>query len=76
MIEQQKYAILSNELIRRLSNVSQELSEDEQMKEKIWIFDTMTQQFLNSGYSRKETAEDVVRGRKMMEPSIDMAETH
>ena len=62
MGEQQKYSILSNELIRRLSNISQDLPEDIERKEKIWVIDTMTKQLKNSGYSRMESAEAVVSG--------------
>ena len=62
MGEQQKYSILSNELIRRLSNISQDLPEDIERKEKIWVIDTMKKQHKNSGYSRMKSAEAVVSG--------------
>ena len=62
MSEQQKYSILSNELVRRLSNISQELKEDQRKREKIWVVDIMTQKMRNSGYTRMETAEALICG--------------
>ena len=60
--EKQKYSILSNELIRRLSNITLDMDKDQMKMEKIGTIDNMTQQMKNSGYSRMETAEAMVSG--------------
>ena len=62
MSEQQKYSILSNELVRRLSNISHSLPEELGKKEKLWVTDTMTRQMKSSGYKRSEIAEAMVSG--------------
>lgn len=58
MGEQQKYQILSNELIRRLSKISPKIWK----KEKIDIVDQFTRQLKNSGYGRKEARQAIISG--------------
>ena len=58
MSEHQKLSILSNELIRRLSNIHREVVMDE-IEEVIEHYIT---QLKNSGYSRKQTKEIIVCG--------------
>ena len=58
--EQQKHAIMSNELIRRLSNISKGVESDE----KVAIIDQFTKQLKSSGYSRKTAREFIVNGLK------------
>ena len=58
MGEQQRYSILSNELIRRLSNLHQKI----EMTEKINTIERFIQQMKTSGYSRGQTREAVVSG--------------
>ena len=56
--EQQKMDILSNELIRRMSNVCEKIEESE----KIEIIDHYTKQLKNSGYSWAQSKEVVICG--------------
>ena len=59
MSEHQKYSILSNEIIRRLSNIDhQNVGIDTVEK----VLETMITQMKTSGYSRKETREAIVSG--------------
>jgi hypothetical protein len=58
MSEHQKLSILSNELVRRLSNIHREVVMDE-IEEVIEHYIT---QLKNSGYSRKQTKEIIVCG--------------
>jgi hypothetical protein len=58
MGEQQKYGILANELIRRLSNVSDGIGICERLK----IVEKYIQQLKNSGYTRKQSREAVTSG--------------
>ena len=58
MSEQQKMSILSNELVRRLSNIHRDVLQEE-IKEIIEHFIT---QLKNSGYERKQAREIVVCG--------------
>ena len=50
MSEQQKNSILANELIRRLSNVSEEMPKSEEVN----ITNLFTKQLKNSGYTHKQ----------------------
>ena len=50
MSENQKYSILSNERVRRLSNISPGVD----ITEKIVVLDKFTTQMKSSGYSRME----------------------
>jgi hypothetical protein len=58
MSEQQRMSILSNELIRRLSNVKKSIMEEEMQD----IIEHYTQQLKTSGYDRKQTKEIVCCG--------------
>ena len=58
--DQQRYSILSNELIRRLSNLSQEISQAERLQ----VVETFTTEMKNSGYERKQANEAVISGLK------------
>ena len=58
MGEQQKHDILSNELIRRLSKLSDGTSQQEQIK----IVDSFTRQMKNSGYDRKNAHQIITSG--------------
>ena len=58
MAEQQKMTILSNEIVRRLSNIHQEV-----LREEIEaVLEKFIHQLKNSGYSRKQAKEIVVCG--------------
>ena len=48
MSEQQRYSILSNEVIRRLSNVHESIGQEERLS----IVEKFIQQLKTSGYSR------------------------
>ena len=58
MSENQKMAILSNEIVRRLSNIHRDVLEDE-LEE---VIEHYISQLKNSGYSRKQAREAVVCG--------------
>ena len=58
MGERQKIDILSNELIRRLSNVGEGIM----IQEILGIIDQFTRQLKNSGYERKQIREIVICG--------------
>ena len=55
----QKMNILSNEIIRRLSNIKVECAEE---KEVVKVMDQFTVQMKGSGYDRKKTKEVVEAG--------------
>ena len=58
MGEQQRYAILSNELIRRLSNIHGKIGIEERLK----VVDKFTQQLKTSGYTRQQCRQAVISG--------------
>ena len=58
MSEQQKASILSNELVRRLSNIHRDVLEEELEP----VIEHFIQQLKNSGYERKQAKEVVVCG--------------
>ena len=58
MSEHQKMSILSNELVRRLSNIHREVVEEEIQE----VIEQYVAQLKNSGYSRKQGKESVVCG--------------
>jgi hypothetical protein len=58
MSEHQKMSILSNEVIRRMSNISM----DKSQSERTGVVDTFTRELKNSGYSRSKAREIVVCG--------------
>ena len=58
MSAHQKFSILSNEVIRRLSNTSQDIS----MEERLVVINQLTRELKNSGYGRKAAREIVVCG--------------
>ena len=58
MGEHQKFSILTNEVIRRLSNTSKEIKSEE----RVAIINTLTRQLKNSGYGRKKAREIIVCG--------------
>ena len=58
MSEHQKMAILSNELVRRLSTIHREVLEEEIHE----VIEHYTTQLKTSGYSRKQTKEIIVCG--------------
>ena len=58
MSEHQKISILSNEVIRRMSNIS----DDKPQSERTRVVDTFTGELKNSGYSRSKAREIVVCG--------------
>ena len=60
MGDQQRHAILSNELIRRLSNINHQ--DPNLQEETTSTIETFTQQLKSSGYSRKGFREIVVSG--------------
>ena len=60
MSGQQKYSILSNELIRRLSNVDPDIDQ----AEKLEIIEKFIREMKTSGYERQSTREAVVSGIK------------
>ena len=57
--DNQRYSILSNELIRRLSNTNHV---DQDMEDVHNIIETLIQELKNSGYNRKYSREIVVFG--------------
>ena len=58
----QRYSILSNEMIRRLSNTNHE---DPDQEDVLNIIETFIQQLKSSGYGRKCAREIVVCGRSL-----------
>mgnify|MGYP001221179344 CR=1 FL=1 len=54
----QKNNILSNEVVRRLSNVSEDRSSDERIK----VIDDFTRELKSSGYNRPQAREIIVCG--------------
>ena len=58
MSDHQKFSILTNEVIRRMSNISEKIS----IEEKVQVINTFTQELKNSGYNRKRAREIVVCG--------------
>ena len=58
MSEHQKFSILTNEVIRRMSNISKEISCEERVK----VVDQLTRELKNSGYGRKKAREIIVCG--------------
>ena len=59
MASKQKFNILSNELIRRLSNINKEGTE---LKEKKRVIEEFTKEMKNSGWERYDTTEMIVSG--------------
>ena len=59
MSEQQKMSILSNELIRRLSNINDEETSDD---EKIVVLESYIKEMKTSEYGRKQIKESLVSG--------------
>lgn len=68
MEENTKMKILSNDLIRRFLNSSEELGNDEKCR----IVDGYGKKLLNSGYDLERTREIVVRGIKGYESKVRM----
>ena len=60
MAGQQKFSILSNELMRRLGNIGRGVSHTE----KLSIVETFIREMKNSGYERKAAREAVISGLK------------
>ena len=60
MAERQKMDILSNELVRRLSNVGESIGQIE----RDMIIEHFTQQLVNSGYERRQVHEIIISGLK------------
>ena len=60
MSDNQKFAILSNELIRRVEKVGEGVPQDE----KLEITERFIQEMINSGYARKNIRETVISGLK------------
>ena len=58
MSDHQKFSILSNEVIRRMFNVSNRIGEEERVK----LVDEFTRELKNSGYTRRRAREIVVCG--------------
>ena len=58
MSDHQKFSILTNEVIRRMSNISEKIS----IEEKVQVINSFTQELKNSGYNRKRAREIVVCG--------------
>ena len=56
----QKYAILSNELMRRLSNIGSDVPLDE----KLQIIEKFIQEMKNSGYDIRSAGEAIISGLK------------
>ena len=54
----QKFSILSNEIIRRMSNISDKISKEERTR----VVDDFTKELKSSGYSRKRAREMIVCG--------------
>jgi hypothetical protein len=59
MSHNQRYSILSNEMIRRLSNTNHEVPDIEDVTN---IIETFTQQLKSSGYDRRAARETVTCG--------------
>ena len=58
MSDHQKFSILSNEVIRRMSNVRNRIGEEERVK----LVDEFTRELKNSGYTKRRAREIVVCG--------------
>ena len=58
-LQNQRHSILSNELVRRLSNTEHE---EHDIEETIRVIEVYTQQLKSSGYSRKVAREIIVAG--------------
>ena len=56
MSDHQKFSILTNEVIRRMSNISEKIS----IEEKVQVINSFTQEIKNSGYNGKRAREIVV----------------
>ena len=69
MSRNQKYQILSNDLIRRLSNIS--TGGESEVKEKIRIMNEYTEQLKSSGYNFRETAEIIKSGSWRMKRKVE-----
>ena len=67
MSEHQKFSILTNEVIRRMSNVSAMISQDERIR----IVDEFSKELKSSGYSRRRAREIVVCGLLGLERKRD-----
>ena len=67
MAERQKMDILSNELVRRLSNVGNNIGQCEKDR----IIDHLTHQLVNSGFERKQVYEIISSGLKGYENKIE-----
>ena len=67
MAERQKMDILSNELVRRLSNIGGNIGQYEIDQ----VIDHFTQQLVNSGYLRKQVYEIISSGLKGYENKIE-----
>ena len=67
MAEHQKISILSNDLIRRLSNVGDSVG----IEERITIIDNMTVQLKNSGYGWKKAREIIISGLLGLKRKVD-----
>ena len=66
MAEKQKIDILSNEVVRRLSNIGENVGQCE----KDHTIDHLTQQLMNSGYMRPQIYEIIISGLKGLENKI------
>ena len=58
MSDQQKYEILSNELIRRLSNLDEKIA----IEERLQIVEVLIREMKSSGYDRRFTREVITSG--------------
>ena len=67
MNENTKIQVVSNDLVRRLLNSSEELGS----KEKARIVDQYGQKLLDSGYSREQTIRILVAGIKGFEGKVE-----
>ena len=67
MSEQQRYSILSNELIHRLSNVHESIRQEERLS----IAEKFIQKLKTSGYSRLQARKAVVSGLMGMTRKVD-----
>ena len=65
----QKYGILSQELIRRLSNISE--GGEEEKEEKMTVVEMYTRQLKQSGYNYKETKEIIQSGYLGMKKKVE-----
>ena len=65
MCEQAKKSILANDLVRRLSNVHENVFENE----KLFVIDKYTTKLKVSGYSQSQTKEVIISGVEVWLPS-------